>query len=99
MLPEEKEKEDKLNNLKVYPNPLLRSQKMNIVFTSENEGKLTIRLCNIDGKLIVSKEYMASKGINEFQYPIDSKLASGVYAIQLFDQKSKLVKSEKLIIQ
>ena len=99
MLPEQKEKGIQPVNFKVYPNPVLRSQKMNIEFTSESEARLNIRLYTMEGKLIASNEYMASIGINELQYPIDPRLASGVYAIQIIDQKNKLVKSEKLIIQ
>ena len=99
MLPEEKETEVKFINLKIYPNPVLRSQKINIEFTSQNEEKLSIRLFSLDGKQIISNEYNATKGINRFEYFVDLKLAPGIYAIQIIVQHNKLIKSEKLIIQ
>lgn len=97
--PDQGKEEVQRLSFKVYPNPVQRSQKVNIEFTSKIEGKLSISLCNIDGKQIVSNEYKASKGINSFEYFIDSKLASGVYAIQIIDQENILIKTEKLIIQ
>ena len=95
---EEKEEVQRLN-FKVYPNPVQRSQKMNIEFTSEHEGNLTIRAISIDGKQVISNGYKATKGINRLEYPVDSKIAPGIYIIQIIDQKDKLIKSEKLIIQ
>jgi hypothetical protein len=84
---------------KIYPNPVLRSQKVTIEYNSENEKKLTLRLFGFDGKLINSKEYSVVKGISKFEYLIDSKLTAGFYILQVVDANDKLIRSEKLIVQ
>jgi len=86
-------------SVKVFPNPVMRSQKVTIEYNSENEKKLTLRLFGFDGKLINSKEYSLIKGINWVEYLVDPKLAGGFYMLQVVDENDKLIRSEKLVVQ
>lgn len=86
-----------LKNLKLYPNPVMKSQKINIEFEGK-QGKVTVRLFSIDHKLINAKEYEALSGMNMISFSIDASLSSGMYIIQLFDEKNYQLKTERLII-
>jgi len=96
---------DKLNaqgvqrELKFYPNPVLRSQQVNIEFENAKQGKITLKLFSLDGRSVGTKEYEAIKGMNNISYSINAQLAAGTYFIQLIDENDKLIKTEKLIIQ
>ena len=81
----------------LYPNPVMRLQKIYIEFEGK-QAKVTLKLFSLDYKLINSKEYEATNGINQITFFIKSQLSSGMYIIQLFDEKNYLISSEKLII-
>jgi len=85
--------------IKIYPNPVLRSQKINLEFESQKVEKITVRLFSIDGKLVSSGEYRFDNGINRISYPINSWIPAGVYSFQLTDQDGRLINTEQLIIQ
>ena len=84
--------------VRIYPNPALRSQKINIEFESK-QGKVTVKLFSLDYKLINAKEYEATNGINRISFFINPRLSSGMYIIQLFDEMNYLVNAERLIVQ
>jgi len=86
------------NKIKLYPNPLMSSQKINIEFEGK-QGKVTVRLFSLDYKLINAKEYEARNGINKISFFINPQLSSGMYIVQLFDEMNHQVKTERLIIQ
>jgi len=88
-----------ISNIKFYPNPVLHNQKVNIEFESEEDTKLTVRLFCLDGKLISSSEYQMRKGINKISYSLNGSLTAGMYALQIFDENNRLLKTDKLIIQ
>ena len=94
-----KEVENQFSNIKFYPNPLLHSQKVNIEVEIKEEGKVSLRLFSLDGKLIDSKEYQTLQGINKICYFMNAQLASGIYVLQLIDKNNHLAKTEKLILQ
>jgi len=76
----------------------MNSQKVNIEFKGK-QGKVTVRLFSLDYKLINAKEYEATNGINRISFFINPQLSSGMYIIQLFDEKNYPVKTERLVIQ
>jgi len=76
----------------------MNSQKVNIEFNGK-QGKVTVRLFSLDYKLINAKEYEATNGINRISFFINPQLSSGMYIIQLFDEKNYPVKTERLVIQ
>ena len=88
-----------IDNIKIYPNPALHNQKINIEFENEEDTKLTVRLFCLDGKLISSSEYQMRKGINKISYSLNESWTAGMYALQIFDENNRLLKTDKLIIQ
>ena len=85
--------------VRIYPNPVRRSQNINVELKPDYPGRFTIKLFGLDGKLVSSSEFSPAIGINRLSYPINSFIAAGVYSIQLIDQDGRLLKTEKLIIQ
>lgn len=67
----------KLSKLKVYPNPVLKDDILNIKF--ENEISTNIKLFNVTGKLVLENtiDNSSSKVINI------SSLSNGVYLLQI----------------
>jgi|SRR5688572_5435268 len=86
------------NKIKVYPNPVMNSQMVNIEFEGK-QGKVTVRLFSLEYQLINAKEYDAANGLNRISFFIDPRLSSGMYLIQLFDEKNLPVKTERLVVQ
>ena len=89
----------KVDNLKLYPNPVLRSQKINIEIRNKKDNKLTVKLFNLIGKLVGSSEYQMKQGLNKISYLPKENLTAGIYILQIIDEKNRLLKADKLIIQ
>lgn len=84
---------------KIYPNPVQRSQKINIELLSKYQSGITVKLFSLDGKLVGAAEYRTEIGINRLSYSIHTSLAAGLYSIQLSNRAGRPFKIEKLIIQ
>lgn len=87
------------NSIKLYPNPVSRSQQVSIEFESSKTEKISLRLFSLDGKLVGMKEYETKEGTNKISYAINAELTAGAYAIQLINGNGKILKTDKLIIQ
>lgn len=85
--------------LKIYPNPAGRSQNVNIEINDYESQRLSLKLFSLGGNLISENEYMILKSKFILSYKINSRLAAGLYIMQIFDQCGHLIKSEKLILQ
>ncbi|HQY11589.1 MAG TPA: T9SS type A sorting domain-containing protein [Ferruginibacter sp.] len=68
--------------LSIMPNPA--RENVSLVFFSEKESEVTIRLINNLGKTVLLQHQKAAKGNNTPQLAGLSKYASGVYSIQVF---------------
>ena len=53
----------------------------------------------MDGKQISSSEYQMKKGINRISYSLNGSLIAGLYALQIIDEDSRILKTDELIIQ
>jgi TonB-dependent SusC/RagA subfamily outer membrane receptor len=89
----------RIDNVKLYPNPVLRFQKFNIEFENEEDTKLTVRLYCLNGKLISSSELQIKKGVNKISYSPNGSLTAGMYVLQVINENNRILKTDKLIIQ
>jgi Leucine-rich repeat (LRR) protein len=77
----------KMNNhsfISVYPNPA----KTNATISFNADGKYTITVSNVSGKILQTKTGVANKGRNTIQLNV-SNYAGGMYLITITDEKSK----------
>ena len=72
------------NEFRVYPNPF--SEQLNIVYSLPNHGKITIKLLDMMGRTVLSKETLnSSSEINNIQLDLSS-IKNGTYIIQLISK-------------
>jgi hypothetical protein len=86
-------------DLKIYPNPVSRSQQVSIEFENAKTEKISLRLFSLDGKLVEMREYEAVEGANRISYSVNPEMTAGAYVIQLINGNGKIIKTDKLIIQ
>jgi hypothetical protein len=70
--------------ISVYPNPA----KTNTILSFNADGKYTITVSNLSGKILQTKTGIANKGRNTIQLNVN-KYASGVYLITIVDEENK----------
>ncbi len=69
------------NEFRVYPNPF--SEQLNIVYSLPNHGKITVKLMDMMGRTLLSKETLnGSAGVNNIQLNAYT-IHNGTYIIQL----------------
>lgn len=73
----------------ISPNPF--TDFININFQSNRRKIVSVKLFNVDGKEIVSKEILVNEGNNNFKIDHLSNLPVGNYLLQLFSEGQKLV--------
>jgi hypothetical protein len=85
--------------VKIYPNPVSRSGTINLMITDVKSGKYQIRLINSAGQLFYSFEKQISSKADLEQIHLNDKMISGIYFIQLIDNKRKLIQSSKIVLE
>ncbi len=68
----------------VYPNPA----KSNATLSFNADGKYTINISDVSGKILQTKTGVTFKGINTIQLDV-SKYASGLYLVTITDEKNR----------
>ena len=85
-----------ITNTKIYPNPIKSS--FNLEYSNSNSNELSINLYNMSGILVQSLfNGMAEFGLNRHSFSLESKLASGVYFVEIKDKSRRYF--VKLVIE
>ncbi len=82
-----------------YPNPLMRGGSIRAEINIQEEKTLRLRTINLNGAELRSVVYRSFKGLNRIEIPTESQWAAGIYFIQVLDEKGKLLKQDKFLIQ
>jgi hypothetical protein len=69
------------NEVSVYPNPA-SGNKLTVNFASAKDAELSLRLTDMNGKVLTLKQVSAVKGMNTVQLPISSGL-NGIHIVSL----------------
>lgn len=79
-------KTDANGNGSVYPNPF--QDRVDITFTSGRAGKVSIKIYDVNGKLVRSEEQVAVNGMNVMTVKNLGGLTSGVYTVEVADTET-----------
>ncbi|GEM_PF-3050086 len=79
--------------ISVYPNPFVADIKVTV--NSSREHMATIRLTNIAGQVLVSKQVMVQRGQNIVVLPELNKLQKGLYIVEFVSDDTRVV--EKIL--
>lgn len=95
----EENKVDLKNEIKIFPNPVKQNKLINLKFEGVKEGVYRFCILNSIGQLLFTfQKQITSKDATE-QIQLNSRFSSGVYIIQVINEKKKLIHSSKLIIE
>lgn len=81
--------------LSIYPNPA--KGRINIDLGETAYNKLDLRVVSINGQLVHNEQVLSDKG-SKFRLDL-SKLAAGLYIVQLKDDEGNISLTEKIILQ
>jgi len=82
-----------VSSFAIYPNPA--QQQFNTVINSEDACNVDMKVCDVTGKVLLSKSIAVQKGQQTFTTNV-SQLAPGLYTVSLNDNGK--VKTQKLVI-
>lgn len=88
-----------LLSTRIYPNPLKSGGVIKAEVNMQEEKPLQLRITNLNGSVLRLVIYRPFKGINRIELPTESQWAAGIYFVQVLDEKGKLLKQDKLLIQ
>jgi hypothetical protein len=88
-----------INSPKIYPNPVQRSQSLNIEWKNEQAETIQVMLVSLNGNVVYSQAKQFDKGLNRLTIEVDGRWAAGIYIVQVRNEKGAVIKNEKLIVQ
>ena len=87
------------NNIKVYPNPVQKGHAALISLQLKLEGKVNIQLTDLTGKILIRQELMSTEKLRFSKIQTGDHWAAGIYLVQVFDDKNKLIGKSNLIVE
>jgi hypothetical protein len=84
---------------KIMPNPIKQGQTFIVEWNATASDKLSLRITAIDGKQLMTMPVTIAKGINRIPVNTDSYWTPGIYVVVLYNEKGKLLLSEKILIE
>jgi hypothetical protein len=88
-----------INSPKIYPNPVQRSQSLNVEWKNEQAEMIQVMLVSLSGNIVFSQAKQFDKGLNRLAIDVDSRWATGIYIVQVRNEKGAIIKNEKLVVQ
>jgi len=85
---------DVATDIQVSPNPFV--EKINLKFMSEESGVAEMRIMNVSGQKLFSKQTNIVKGYNSLQADGLNKLSTGVYIVQLL-MNGNVISTQKIV--
>lgn len=87
------------SSVKVYPNPVQRSNVFSIALKLPEAGFYNLQVTDISGKVLLKQQLSANTKAHTTQMPADSRWAAGLYYIRVFDTKNKLISKSSFIVK
>ena len=86
-------------NISIYPNPVTGNQ-FNVQFSLVEAGTYSIQVTDARGTLVSQKIVAVSgKGYANTSVALNATNAKGLYIVKITDANSKLVYSNKIVVQ
>ena len=86
-------------SLKVYPNPVLKGNPINLSVKLKQTGKYSIQIVNAAGQIILQKQTNITAKLYIENIQTSSSWSSGTYFVKIFDNKNSLISTNSFIIQ
>lgn len=85
--------------VKINPNPVSINGTLQLNFGNTKPGLYQIRLLNSSGQLFYSFQKQIASSNETEQIHLNERMSSGIYLLQIMDDKKKLVQTNKVIVQ
>jgi hypothetical protein len=83
----------------IYPNPVVTGGVVRVKFTDQPQGKYTMQLLDITGKLISTRSVTITNKVQEEQYRLPEMITSGNYLLKVTNDADQTSVVNKLIVQ
>jgi len=87
------------DSLKIYPNPVKRSNIFNVTLKLKLNENYSLQLIDAGGKVIYQKQIAKVAKIHNEIVLADSKWSAGIYFIRVFNSQNKLVNTSRLVVE
>lgn len=84
---------------RVFPNPV-RTSNFNVIFENRPEGRYTIVVSDLAGRIITSKSVNVLKGAYQIEkVNLNANAAKGVYVVKVLDSKKSSILNDKIVVE
>lgn len=88
----------KANTIKIFPNPVQKGNAILISLDQKQTGDINIRVTNVSGNILLNKRSTINGKELVEKIQTGASWASGVYYINVYDGKDKLINSNSFIV-
>jgi CarboxypepD_reg-like domain/Secretion system C-terminal sorting domain len=87
------------DSLKVFPNPVLRGSSFTVALKFKAAGAYQIQITDAAGSGVLQQHFNSTSKNYTTTIQADNRWSTGIYNIRIFDNKNKLVSTNKLVVQ
>ena len=66
---------------------------------SANEGKYTVQVSDLSGRVVTTRYMNAVKGNQKLKVDLNSRLTKGIYVVKVTDANKSIIINEKIVLQ
>jgi hypothetical protein len=88
----------RIEQIKIYPNPVHSSSTMNIEYRTNTSGEFTIVLVDMNGIAVQRERLIVESGLISRQLQLNNSLTRGTYALQVIGPTAKVLATQKIIV-
>lgn len=85
-------------SISIYPNPVVTGGIVRVKFTDQPQGRYTMQLMDISGKLISSRSVTITNKVQEEQYRLPELITSGNYLLKVTNDADQSSVVNKLVV-
>jgi hypothetical protein len=89
---------ENFKRISMYPNPLVKGTDLQMNFTNQTAGRYEMRVYNLLGLQIFTKTLQHNGGTATQTVKMPSSLTSGIYIVEMVNEKG-MVQKQKINIQ
>ncbi|MDP4264160.1 MAG: T9SS type A sorting domain-containing protein [Bacteroidota bacterium] len=83
----------------VYPNPVQRNNVFNLELENSGDETMQLSIASLNGSIVLLQSQKVNKGLNHLSVTAEAKWSAGIYIVQLRNEKGRLIRQEKLMVQ
>lgn len=88
-----------IDTVSIFPNPVAVGSPFQAEVTTIQKGRFILRILSVEGRVVHQENLQQTGSKKRITVPTSSEWTTGIYLVELFDEKGKLLDTNRLLLQ